>query len=64
MFLLSGRLKKQGMLNPAPDLQQLDQGDLRYQVDFKEVYATLLHQWLRTDDVKILGKRHSYLDFI
>jgi uncharacterized protein (DUF1501 family) len=64
MFLISGGLKKRGILNPAPNLQNLDEGDLKYQVDFKDVYATMLHNWLRTDDVAILGKQHQHLDFI
>lgn len=69
MFLLSGGLKKQGILNAAPDLSHLDQknpekGDLIYQVDFRSVYATLLHQWLQTNDRRILKDSFSYLDFI
>ncbi|MCL6523234.1 MAG: DUF1501 domain-containing protein [Thermoflavifilum sp.] len=64
MFLISGGLKRQGILNDPPNLQDLDQGDLRYQIDFKQVYATLLHRWLETDESAVLGKRYTYLDFI
>jgi uncharacterized protein (DUF1501 family) len=64
MFLASGALKKQGILNAAPDLTNLDQGDLKYKVDFKDVYASMLHNWLQSDDAKILGGKHSYQDFI
>ncbi|HVB03810.1 MAG TPA: DUF1501 domain-containing protein [Chitinophagaceae bacterium] len=64
MFLVSGGLKKQGILNAAPDLANLEEGDLRYQVDFKDVYATMLRKWLDTDDLKILGKPHEYLRYI
>lgn len=69
MFLVSGGMKKQGILNEAPDLTHLDQknpelGDLIYKIDFRDVYATLLHQWLNTDDKTILGEDHQYLDFI
>ncbi|HEX5555750.1 MAG TPA: DUF1501 domain-containing protein [Chitinophagaceae bacterium] len=69
MFLVSEGMKKQGVLNQAPDLSHLDQnnpelGDLIYQVDFRDVYATLLHQWLHTDDKTVLGEKHKYLDFI
>lgn len=69
MFLVSGGMKRQGILNAAPDLSHLDQknpetGDLIYQVDFRDVYATLLHKWLRTDDRTILGENHTYQDFI
>lgn len=69
MFLLSGDLKRKGVLNAAPDLSHLDQknpglGGLIYQIDFRDVYATLLHKWLGTNDKTILGKDHKYLDFI
>ena len=64
MFLISGGLKRQGILNDPPDLQNLDQGDLRYQIDFKQVYATLLRRWLEADDQQILGRSFPYLDFV
>ena len=64
MFLVSGGLSKKGLLNPIPSLSDLDQGDLKYKVDFKDVYATMLKKWLGADDSSILEKQHSYLDFI
>jgi uncharacterized protein (DUF1501 family) len=64
MFLISGGLKQQGILNEAPLLTDLDEGDLRYQVDFKDVYATMLNKWLGADDLKIMGKQHDYLGYI
>lgn len=64
MFLISGGLNKKGLLNPIPSLSDLDQGDLKYKVDFKDVYATVLNKWLGADDAAILNKKHSYLDFI
>jgi len=33
----------------APDLQSLDQGNLRYTVDFRSVYITLIRQWWRQE---------------
>ena len=64
MFLLSGGLQQKGMINPIPDLNDLNEGDLKYQVDFKDVYATLLNKWLHADDRLILGRNASYLSFI
>jgi uncharacterized protein (DUF1501 family) len=64
MFLLSGGLKQKGVLNALPDLSDLDEGDLRYKVDFKNVYATVLDKWLKADDVNILGKRYDKLNFL
>lgn len=64
MFFISGSLKQQGLLNPLPDLTDLDNGDLKYTVDFKSVYATLLNKWLQADDRAILGDKYDYLKFI
>ncbi|HEY4964853.1 MAG TPA: DUF1501 domain-containing protein [Puia sp.] len=64
MFLISGGLKKKGMLNEMPDLSRLDEGDLEMQLDFKRVYATVLNKWLQADDHLILGKQYDYLNFI
>lgn len=64
MFLISGGLRKKGLLNPLPNLADLDEGDLKYQVDFKDVYATVLNKWLNADDKQIMGKSFNYMDFI
>jgi len=64
MFFISGGLKEKGVLNAMPDLSDLDDGDLKHSVDFKNVYATVLHKWLGTDDKSILGKQYQYLNFI
>jgi uncharacterized protein (DUF1501 family) len=64
MFLVSGGLKKKGVLNPMPDLANLNEGDLKYNVDFKNVYATILNKWLNADDQGILGRKYEYLNFI
>lgn len=64
MFLISGGLKQKGLINELPNLSDLDEGDLKHKVDFKNVYATVLKNWLQADDVKILGKEYGYLKFV
>jgi len=64
MFLVSGGLKKKGLINPLPDLSDLNEGDLKHKVDFKDVYATVLNKWLNADATKILGREYGYMDFI
>ena len=64
MFLIGGGLKQKGLINAMPDLTNLSEGDLVYKVDFKSVYATLLHKWLGADDEKILGKKFELLNFV
>ncbi len=64
MFLISGGLKEKGLINGLPDLSDLDEGDLKYKIDFKQVYATMLNKWLQTDDKAILEKSYDHLSFI
>lgn len=64
MFLISGGLKQKGVLNAMPDLSDLNEGDLKHSVDFKNVYATILNKWLKADDRSILTKQYEFLNFI
>jgi uncharacterized protein (DUF1501 family) len=64
VFLIGGGLKQKGLINPLTDLSDLDEGDLKYKIDFKSVYATVLAKWLNADDTSILGKQYEYLNFI
>jgi uncharacterized protein (DUF1501 family) len=64
MFFISGGLKEKGVLNAMPDLTDLNEGDLKHKVDFKNVYATVLNKWLGADDKMILGSNYSKLNFI
>ena len=64
MFFISGGLKEKGLLNAMPDLADLNEGDLKHKVDFKNVYATVLNKWLGADDKMILGNKFEYLNFI
>jgi uncharacterized protein (DUF1501 family) len=64
MFFISGDLKEKGLLNAMPNLADLNEGDLKHTVDFKNVYATVLNKWLGADDGLILGTKNSYLNFV
>lgn len=64
VFVFSGKLKKPGIYNDAPDLINLDNGDLRYKIDFRQVYATVLDKWLDVNNSNILNRQFSGLDFI
>jgi uncharacterized protein (DUF1501 family) len=64
MVLVGGGLRRKGLINGLPDLEDLAEGDLKYKVDFKDVYATVLNKWLGADDRAILGRQSAYLDFI
>ena len=63
-WLMSGGLKQAGLINGPPDLENLMDGDLVCQVDFRSVYQRILSQWLQADSIKILGQAYPTLDFI
>jgi len=46
---LAGPKIRGGMIGQHPSLTDLDQGDLKMAIDFRQVYATLLDQWLSID---------------
>ncbi|MCC7464874.1 MAG: DUF1501 domain-containing protein [Saprospiraceae bacterium] len=64
MLFLGGSLREKGLLNAMPDLGDLQDGDLKFFVDFRQVYATLLRQWLGADDQKILKNSFPTLSFL
>ena len=65
LFIIGKNLRKPGFYNSSPDLSNLDgNGDLKYTVDFRSIYATLLDQWLDASHSKILGKSFKTLNFI
>jgi uncharacterized protein (DUF1501 family) len=64
MFLIGHNLKKQGLYNHPSNLQNLIDGDLIYDVDFRDVYATILNKWLDADAKKIIGNGSNVLDFL
>ncbi len=64
MFFIGGALKEKGILNDMPNLADLTDGDLKYKVDFRNVYATVINKWLGVDDKAILGSSFEKLQFI
>ncbi len=65
VFVIGKNLKQQGLYNNLPNLGDLDKnGNLKYEIDFREIYATILDKWLAVDDAAILNKSFSKLKFI
>ena len=65
VYVIGKDLKKPGFYNEDPNLSDLDSnGDLKYTVDFKSIYSTILGNWMNVDDKEILGRRYNKLDFI
>lgn len=64
MFVIGSQLKKKGIFNEAPDLLNLSEGDLKHHIDFRQVYATVLDNWLMADSTTILNEKFTKLGFI
>jgi len=63
MFLAGPRCVA-GVHGGYPDLENLDNGDVRHRVDFRRVYATVLRDVLGADPDKVLGERYETLGLV
>ncbi len=63
LFAVSSALEP-GVIGGPPDLDDLDDGDLRHRVDFRRVYATVIERWLDLDSLPALGARFEPLPFL
>jgi uncharacterized protein (DUF1501 family) len=65
MFIVGNKVKA-GLLGRYPSLapQDLFQGDIKYNVDFRQVYAGVLEDWLKTKSAPILGKQFEPLHVV
>jgi uncharacterized protein (DUF1501 family) len=65
VFVMGKNLKKAGFYNDLASLSDLDDnGDLKYEIDFRTIYATILSEWLKADDTAILNNSFDKLNFI
>jgi uncharacterized protein (DUF1501 family) len=62
--LVAGKRVTGGLLGAPPDLANLDAGDVPFRIDYRDLYASLLHQWLGVDPTVILGKRDTNLELV
>ena len=55
-----------GLHGEFPSMKQEDllEGDLRFNVDFRGVYSTMVERWLGLDPVSIVGGNFEQLDFL
>jgi uncharacterized protein (DUF1501 family) len=53
-MMLFGPMVRPGLIGEHPSLTDLDEGDLKYRIDFRSVYAGILEGWLKADSKKIL----------
>ena len=61
---LAGPNVKAGLVGKTPSLGDLENGDLKWSIDFRSVYATLLDQWLGVPAEEVLGQRFEHLPIL
>lgn len=64
MQMLIGKSVKGGFYGEMPSLTDLDNGDLKYKVDYREVYATVLQEWFGLSSDKLPGGPYKGLGII
>ena len=65
VFVIGKNLKQAGFYNNLASLKDLDSnGDLKYEIDFRTVYATILSKWLNANDEVVLNQNFKKLSFI
>ena len=63
LFVLGSKVRG-GLYGQQPSLADLDNGDLRFGVDFRAVYATVLERWLGASAGGVLGGEWAPLGFL
>jgi uncharacterized protein (DUF1501 family) len=63
VILLGGQIKG-GVYGADPSLTDLNRGNLKYKIDFRQVYATLIRDWLGGDPAAVLNGSFNSLGFI
>lgn len=62
-FILGGAVRG-GLYGANPDLQNLDSGNLRFGVDFRSLYATVIERWWGVNSRNALNGRFATLDVL
>jgi uncharacterized protein (DUF1501 family) len=63
MFIIGGTVKG-GLLGQYPSLVDLDRGDLKFNIDFRSVYGTVLDKWLKARSEVVLGRNFPVLAIV
>ena len=63
-MFVAGDAVKGGLYGSHPSLTELDQGDLKHNVDFRGVYASVLEGWLKTPAKPVLRGDFTKLGMI
>lgn len=65
VFVLGGKnAVKAGFYGQQPSLTDLDNGNMKFGIDFRSVYGTVVKKWLGLDPTSIVGGEFPQLDFV
>ena len=64
LFLIGKNMRNPGVYNSSPDLLDLDDGDIQYSIDFRNVYSDIINDWFQKDPERIISKNFGGLSII
>lgn len=62
--IVAGRSVRPGLIGEVASLSDLDDGDLKMGIDFRQIYAAVLEQWLGLKSAAALGGSFSPLNIV
>ncbi len=62
-FMLGGRVKG-GLYGQIPQLKPLEGDNLRFAIDFRSLYATVIEKWWGLNASPVLGRKFGVLDIL
>ena len=63
VYVLGNRVKG-GVYGADPNLTDLSGGNLKFKIDFRQIYATIIQDWLGGDPVAVLNGSFANLGFL
>ncbi len=63
LFVIGGGVHG-GTYGKQPSLTELHDGDLIYNVDFRNVYSSVLEHWLRVPSASVMKRKFPMLPFV
>ena len=64
VFIIGEHLKQPGIFNDYDDLKRLDNGDIPFKVDFKNIYSDIISEWFKESTKGIISSRYKSLEII
>ncbi|MCB9940756.1 MAG: DUF1501 domain-containing protein [Planctomycetaceae bacterium] len=61
-MFLAGKKVRAGLIGKHPSLTDLEDGDLKFHTDFRQVYATVLESWLGWPNESVLGGKFKTVE--